>query len=94
MYSHPVVRIKKKPVMSWAIVGLFQGALVYMMVWIFGQNLELSNFIKDLNSKGSPIWLGALFSALILWAVYPITQVYQHEEDAKMAMKRSVYYLA
>lgn len=83
MYSHPGIRIKKMPVLSWFIVGLFQGALVYMMVWVFGQNLELSSFLKTQNLAGSPIWLGALFSALILWAVYPITQVYQHEEDAK-----------
>ncbi|MCP9770194.1 ubiquinone biosynthesis protein UbiA [Lacihabitans sp. LS3-19] len=83
MYSHPSIRIKKMPVLSWLIVGLFQGALVYMMVWVFGQDFDISSFLKTQNSAGSPIWLGALFSALILWAVYPITQVYQHEEDAK-----------
>jgi 1,4-dihydroxy-2-naphthoate octaprenyltransferase len=83
MYSHTSIRIKKMPVLSWLIVGLFQGALVYMMVWVFGQNFELSSFLNAQNSEGSPIWLGALFSTLILWAVYPITQVYQHKEDTK-----------
>ena len=83
MYSHTSIRIKKMPVLSWFIVGLFQGALVYMMVWVFGQNFELRSFLNSQNSEGSPIWLGALFSSLILWAVYPITQVYQHKEDTK-----------
>lgn len=32
---------------------------------------------------GDPIpWIGALAAALFLCAVYPLTQVYQHEEDA------------
>lgn len=83
MYSHPKSRLKKYPFLSWAIVGLFQGALVFMMVYTFGQNLTIRDFFEAKNTYDAPLWLGSLFSALILWAVYPITQVYQHEEDAR-----------
>jgi 1,4-dihydroxy-2-naphthoate octaprenyltransferase len=64
-------------------VGSFQGALVFLMVYTFGQNLNISDFLEAKNLSNTPIWFGSLLSALILWAVYPITQVYQHEEDTK-----------
>ncbi|CAN1573575.1 UbiA 4-hydroxybenzoate polyprenyltransferase and related prenyltransferases [Spirosomataceae bacterium] len=83
LYSHPSIRLKKYPVLSWLVVGLFQGALVFMMVYTFGQNLNITDFLEAKNLSNAPIWLGSLLSALILWAVYPITQVYQHEEDTK-----------
>lgn len=83
LYSHPSFRLKKFAVLSWLIVGLFQGALVFMMVYTFGQNLAIKDFFEAKNTADAPLWLGSLFSALILWAVYPITQVYQHEEDTK-----------
>jgi 4-hydroxybenzoate polyprenyltransferase len=83
IYSHPSVRLKKYPILSWLIVGLFQGALIFMMVYTYGQNLNLEDFFAAKNAAKAPLILGSLFSALILWAVYPITQVYQHEEDTK-----------
>ncbi len=83
MYSHPAVRLKKYPVVSWLIVGFFQGAWVFFLVYTFGQNLTIPDFMQVNNSNMAPIWMGSLFSALILWSVYPITQVYQHAEDAK-----------
>src|SRR6187431_1320558 len=30
-YSHPSVRLKKYPVVSWVVVGLFQGLFTFMM---------------------------------------------------------------
>lgn len=83
MYSYTGIRLKKYAVLSWLIVGLFQGALVFFMVVLFGQNLEPISIFSLKNISGNPMILGCLLSAFILWAVYPITQVYQHEEDAK-----------
>ncbi len=80
MYSHPSIRLKKRAILSWLIVGLFQGALVFSMVYFFGQNTSLwaSTF---LSSQANSL-LGLLFAAFILWSAYPLTQVYQHKEDA------------
>lgn len=80
-YSWPGIRLKKYAILSWFTVGLFQGALVYFLVYIFGQKLSLSEGFTFLNVNDFlPIW-GAAISAIILWCVYPITQVYQHESD-------------
>jgi 4-hydroxybenzoate polyprenyltransferase len=72
-YSHPAVRLKKYPIASWLIVGIFQGAFVY-----FSTTYVLQNETFLIHQ-----WLPAGISTLVLWAVYPLTQVYQHEEDTQ-----------
>ena len=72
-YSHPSVRLKKYPVISWIIVCLFQGALTYLAVYFsINQGLLPSSAV-----------IPSLICTSNLLAIYPITQVYQHEEDAK-----------
>lgn len=73
-YSNDTIRLKKYPILSWFIVGLFQGAFTYFSV--------IMVFDKDLETLKTQI-LPALISTLMLWAVYPMSQIYQHEEDAK-----------
>ncbi|RYU97465.1 UbiA family prenyltransferase [Emticicia agri] len=73
-YSDDKVRLKKYAVVSWFIVGLFQGAFTYYTII-----LAVSNNDELLQ----PHLLPAIISTLMLWAIYPITQVYQHEEDRK-----------
>jgi 4-hydroxybenzoate polyprenyltransferase len=75
-YSHPIIRLKKYPFLSWGIVGFFQGAFVYLAIY---QLINESN--SDFFEKSA--LFPALLSSLNLWAFYPITQIYQHEEDAK-----------
>lgn len=73
-YSDDKIRLKKYPILSWFIVGLFQGAFTYFSV--------IMVFDKDIEYLKSQI-LPAIISTLMLWAVYPMSQIYQHEEDAK-----------
>lgn len=76
-YSHTAIRLKKYPIISWLVVGFFQGAFVYLST----QQALLGNEQTALMA-----WkhvFPALLSSLMLWAVYPITQIYQHEEDTK-----------
>ncbi|NBB19472.1 ubiquinone biosynthesis protein UbiA [Runella sp. CRIBMP] len=83
-YSHPLVRLKKYPILSWVIVTIFQGALTYLAVFQSINNLQtFASLIPQL--------LPALVCTSNLLAIYPLTQVYQHEEDAKrgdMTMSR------
>ncbi len=73
-YSDDKIRLKKRPILSWVIVGLFQGAFTYFtIILVFEQDFE------NLKSQILP----AFISTLMLWAVYPMSQIYQHEEDAK-----------
>jgi 1,4-dihydroxy-2-naphthoate octaprenyltransferase len=55
-------------------VGFFQGAFIYWTI--------IMAFEKSFESI-KPQILPALISTLMLWAVYPMSQIYQHEEDAR-----------
>jgi len=76
-YSHPAVRLKRYPVLSWLVVGLFQGAFTY------GMTLQALNDLPVESVLEPRILLAGMLCTLNLLAVYPITQVYQHEEDAR-----------
>ncbi len=73
-YSDDGIRLKKYPILSWFVVGFFQGAFTYFSV--------IMVFDKDLETLKSQI-LPAMISTVMLWAVYPMSQIYQHEEDSK-----------
>jgi hypothetical protein len=76
-YSHPGIRLKKYPIAGWLIAGLFQGLFTFVMCYIGINKYGFENIWK-----GSVLIPGTLCS-LMLWANYPMTQVYQHEEDGK-----------
>ncbi|MEM9831860.1 MAG: UbiA family prenyltransferase [Bacteroidota bacterium] len=76
-YSHPSIRLKKYAISSWLIAGFFQGFFTFLMVYIGVNNTSL------LFAQPSEMWLGATLSSLMLWGSYPMTQIYQHDEDAK-----------
>ena len=72
-YSYRGIRIKKYPVAGFLTVFIFQGAHVY--------------FFSVHAVEHSPVFqtefLPALISSLLIGALYPLTQIYQHEEDKK-----------
>jgi 1,4-dihydroxy-2-naphthoate octaprenyltransferase len=76
-YSHPAVRLKKYPIASWLIVGLFQGLFTFVMCYVGLNRFPLENALK------STVLIPGLLSTAQLLGTYPITQVYQHEEDGK-----------
>jgi 1,4-dihydroxy-2-naphthoate octaprenyltransferase len=76
-YSHPAVRIKKYPVWSWLIATLFQGAFTFLAVYMAVNEV---GFHATLKSK---IVAPALLATGFLMGFYPMTQIYQHEEDGK-----------
>ncbi len=75
-YSHPKIRLKK---MTWAalfVIGFFQGTWTYCMVLVGLDNLQLSDCLHP-----SILWPAGLCFAFLSGS-YPMTQIYQHEEDA------------
>ena len=76
-YSHPAIRLKKHSWTSCLITGLFQGIFTFLMCYVGINDVRLSVTLRP-----EVIFAGMLASAM-LWANYPITQVYQHEEDLK-----------
>lgn len=76
-YSHPAIRLKKYPWISWLIAGFFQGTFTFGMAYVGINDAGLS-------ALQSPfIWTAALLTSVMLWGSYPLTQVYQHEEDGR-----------
>jgi 1,4-dihydroxy-2-naphthoate octaprenyltransferase len=76
-YSHPVVRLKKYPWLSWITAGFFQGAFTFWACYIGINDFSLSTI------SHFPIFGAGLLTTLLLLANYPLTQIYQHNEDAR-----------
>lgn len=77
MYSHPSVRIKKYPVIGLLFTSFFQGYFTVCAAYLGLNGYEPWNLM---NSK---VQLMGLLCSLLLMAVYPLTQVYQHAEDER-----------
>ena len=76
-YSHPSIRLKKHGWTSWLIIGLFQGLFTFIACYIGINDFEISSALRK------EILIPGILSSFMLWANYPLTQVYQHEEDRK-----------
>lgn len=76
-YSHPAIRLKRYAWTSWAIAGFFQGFFTFCMAYVGINNVEITALQQPF------IWIAALLTSSILWGSYPMTQIYQHEEDQR-----------
>lgn len=76
-YSHPSIRLKKYAWISWVIAGLFQGYFTFAMGYAGLSNLGWEVLFKP------HVLLPGFLTSLMLWGNYPLTQVYQHGEDAR-----------
>ncbi|MDN3689583.1 UbiA family prenyltransferase [Cyclobacterium jeungdonense] len=76
-YSHPSVRLKKYPYLSWLTAGFFQGAFTF---WMCSVGITDSGLVWPIPRE---LWMAALLTSLLLLGSYPLTQIYQHEEDLK-----------
>jgi 1,4-dihydroxy-2-naphthoate octaprenyltransferase len=73
LYSSRGVRLKKYPVIGFLIVFIFQGA------WIFSGNvLALSGWPLLLDNN---VVTAAITTSFFVGTVYPLTQIYQHQQD-------------
>jgi 1,4-dihydroxy-2-naphthoate octaprenyltransferase len=76
-YSHPSIRLKKYPLAGWLTVGVIQGGFTFLMSYIGINDFELENLMR------AKVLLPAALTAVMFLGNYPMTQIYQHEEDAK-----------
>ena len=76
-YSHPAIRLKKYPVVSLLVLVLFQGIFTYGMVLV---GIHRIGFIELFKVK---VLMPGGICGLMLLGFYPLTQVYQHEEDSR-----------
>jgi len=74
-YSHPLTRWKARPIPSAATVFVGQGLLGFLMGWLASGAAPQA----ALSERGV---LGSLSAAFTTLGLYPVTQVFQVEEDA------------
>lgn len=70
-YSNRGIRLKRYPLIGFLTVFLFQGALVFWLTY-HGAASE--------NPLTVPL-LPCVISSCLIGALYPLTQIYQHDED-------------
>ena len=76
-YSHPSIRLKRYPYVSWFIAGFFQGFVSFMACLAGLQGAGFEVFLEPAYV------IPAALSSMLLWGSYPMTQIYQHEEDSR-----------
>ena len=70
-YSYRGIRLKRFPIIGYLTVIVFQGALTFALVY-YGSNMDTKFFIP---------WQGMVVCALLIGGFYPLTQIYQHQQD-------------
>lgn len=70
-YSYRRIRLKRYPIPAFLTVFIFQGAVVFLSTYV----VTNSN-----NNVKVPI-LPCAISSMLIGALYPLTQIYQHKED-------------
>jgi 1,4-dihydroxy-2-naphthoate polyprenyltransferase len=72
-YSYRRIRLKKYPILGYLTVFVFQGAVVFFLTYHAVHPQQVLNVP----------FLPCLIASLLIGALYPLTQIYQHEEDKK-----------
>src|SRR5688500_1099875 len=72
-YSYRRIRLKQYPVIGFLTVFFFQGAVIFFIVYYA---------CSEIKPNSVPI-IPCLVSSLLIGALYPLTQIYQHEADKK-----------
>lgn len=75
-YSYEGIRLKKYPLLSTVVVVIFQGAFTFLLAQV-GAGASQAQLFEPSNLQL------ALVSTLFLCGSYPLTQIYQHQEDAR-----------
>jgi 1,4-dihydroxy-2-naphthoate octaprenyltransferase len=70
-YSYRGIRLKKFPFIGFLTVFIFQGSIIFWIVY----------HAVDIHQPTNIPWLPAVASSFLIGALYPLTQVYQHKED-------------
>ena len=72
-YSYRGIRLKRFPILGFLTVFVFQGGFIF---WSVIQAIELAE-------PANVSWMIVITASLLIGALYPLTQIYQHEADRK-----------
>ena len=74
-YSHPLTHWKRSPASALPTIAVGQGVLGFLA--------GLSATLATLDTPGTIVWLGALSAALVVTGFYPLSSLFQIEEDRR-----------
>jgi 1,4-dihydroxy-2-naphthoate polyprenyltransferase len=97
-YSYRGIRLKKYPVTGFLTVIIFQGAITYFMVYHGASGSPLTSHFSLFPSSVAHFQIdipfhAMLISSLLFGGFYPLTQIYQHEQDLKDGVQTISYKL-
>lgn len=81
-YSYRGIRLKKYPIIGFLTVFICQGALIFYLTYHSVYNLTFS--VPQIQ---------LILSSILIGALYPLTQIYQHKEDLADGVKTISYML-
>ncbi len=76
-YSWYGIRLKKYTYLGWASVMFFQGGYTYLLGNMAAEHQVALSWFSPKNLECM------LFASLIIGGSYPLTQIYQHDEDSQ-----------
>ena len=82
-YSYRGIRLKKFPYLGYLVVIAFQGAVTFWLVY-YGSDREHSFSVP---------WQGMMICSLLVGGFYPLTQIYQHQQDLRDGVSTISYKL-
>ncbi len=82
-YSYRKIRLKKFPFIGYLTVIIFQGAVTFFLVY---------HASSQQHTIHVPV-IAMIASSLLIGGFYPLTQIYQHDEDIKDGVKTISYKL-
>jgi 1,4-dihydroxy-2-naphthoate octaprenyltransferase len=82
-YSYRKIRLKKYPFIGYLTVIIFQGAVTFFLVYHGSESLHTTHV---------PM-IATIAASLLIGGFYPLTQIYQHEDDKQDGVKTISYKL-
>ena len=82
-YSYRKIRLKKYPVIGYLTVVIFQGAVTFFLVYHGSESNHTTNV---------PV-IAMVAASLLIGGFYPLTQIYQHDDDLKDGVQTISYKL-
>jgi 1,4-dihydroxy-2-naphthoate octaprenyltransferase len=82
-YSYRRIRLKKYAVAGYLVVIFFQGGFTFLLCF---------HGLSDPMTYAVPVW-PVVASTCLIGGYYPLTQIYQHEEDIKDGVRTISYQL-
>ncbi len=80
-YSHPAIRLKKRPWLSLLAIGLGQGGIGFAAGWVSTGGISGGAAGLPWTARAVPGFWGLVSSILLVAALYPLSQIYQVDED-------------